>query len=141
MGPVALFLKKSPQTVSQVSLNGTGPHMEHGHLLNKITDVTIGPADILFLSLFLSAVAHLKLSTRATFIWIYALLMAALILVETVALPVPAWVPMGIAVLIANVRHARFTREEKYALIYGGGFALVLAAVMVVGTRHLLAAK
>ena len=68
----------------------------------------------------------------------FALLLAALAYVEITGAPVPALAPMGLAVILANARHARFTRQEKFALVYGTGFALVLAVLLVAGARGVL---
>lgn len=137
MGTVAVLLRKSPQTIANFSVGG-GPSLPAARPLPWISYVTIGPADVLFLALFLAAIVILRLSERATVAWMFALLATALVVVQLFALPVPALAPMGVAVLIANARHGRFTREEKYALVYGGGFALALAAILVIGARHVL---
>lgn len=148
MGTVAQLMKSGSNLIASVSV-GAGsslpaagsaaatmlrPVKQHPIL----SGVTIGPADVLFLALFLSAVALLRLSRRATFAWMYLLLVTALVIVETTGLPIPALAPMGIAVLIANARHAAFTRSEKYALGYGSVFAVICAALIIVGAQRLV---
>jgi hypothetical protein len=145
MGTVAQLMRSGSNLIASVSVGAGAPVAAAAGtparflLPPPLSGVTIGPADVLFLAVFLSAVIYLKLAERATFRWMFILLMLALTLVETTALPVPALVPMGVAVLIANVRYAAFTRDEKYALIYGTGFALMCAAGIIFMSRSLFA--
>ncbi len=132
MGTVAILLRKAPQTIAAVSVGGgAAPMPGLRPLPPPLSYVTIGPADVLFMAVFLSAIALLRLPERGTLIWLFSLLAGALTIVQLTGLPVPALVPMGLAVLIANKKHAAFTRDEKIALIYGSGFAIFLAAVLV----------
>ena len=138
MGTVRQLMDKGSNVIAAVSVGAGTPNLPQmmGKTYRILSGVTIGPADVLFLALFLSAIFLLRLSAKATFLWMFALLVSALILVETTAIPVPALVPMGIAVLIANGRHAAFTKEEKIALIWGSLFAVVCAVLMIVGARY-----
>ena len=140
MGTVAQLMKTNSKLIAAVSLGGSNqssatmaelPSWMRQRSVEPITGVTIGPADILFLALFQAAVHHQRLSARATFWWMFGLLMLALALVETTSLPVPALIPMGIAILIANARHAAFSKTEKRDLVIGGFFALFCAALIV----------
>jgi membrane-associated protease RseP (regulator of RpoE activity) len=145
MGTVAVLMKSNSNIIAAVSV-GAGslpaPSGQTGVILKQvdpISAVTIGPADVLFVALFLSAIYQLNLSRRATFTWMFALLGIALIIVQTTSLPIPALAPMGIAVLIANLSHAAFTAQEKRDLKIGAAFAVFCAALMVIGARTLLA--
>lgn len=140
MGTVAQLMKSGSNVIAAVSVGaGSVPSgMPDVKTYPLVSGVTIGPADVLFLALFLSAVYAMRLSRRSTFAWMYVLLMLALVIVETIGLPIPALVPMGIAVLIANARHGAFTRAEKYALAYGGAFAILCAALIIYGSRRLV---
>jgi PDZ domain len=71
--------------------------------------------------------------------WTVGLLALALVIVETTALPIPAWVPMGIALLIANYRYAAFTKQEKRDLWIGAVFAVFCAGLIIVGARKFFA--
>ena len=141
IGPVAQLMKSKSNIIAAVSL-GAGtqvatnvpnlPAWMRGHpAAEPITGVTIGPADVLFLALFQAAVYQLRLSSRATFWWMFGLLMLALALVDVTSLRVPALVPMGVAVLIANARHAAFTKTEKRDLVIGAVFAVFCAGIIV----------
>ena len=148
MGTVAQVMKQNSGSLIATASIGAGSQgapppfpgmVSHGPaIVPPLCSVTIGPADVLFLALFLGAVIELRLGKRATFAWMFGLLWAALILVQTTGLPIPALAPMGIAVLIANVRYAAFAREEKFALLYGGVFALICAGFIIWGSQKLI---
>jgi hypothetical protein len=149
MGTVRQLQSSGSNLIALVSVGAGAPPSSLPGVVKSfpiLCGVTIGPADVLFMAFFLSSVALLprlrsawNLSGRRTFVWMYGLLFAALVLVETTALPVPALVPMGVAVLIANARHAAFTPQERRDLWIGGGFALICAILMIVGARTLAA--
>ena len=149
MGTVAQVLKSNSNIISAVSVGAGGnvPVPPWVKSVPLVSAVTIGPADVLFLAMFLAAVAQLPrlkpewaLSLGRTVRWMYALLFAALVLVETTSLPVPALVPMGLAVLIANVRHGAFTKQEKRDLWIGAVFA-ILCSFGIVAYGKFFAAK
>lgn len=138
-GTVAVLLSRAPDVITRLSINGGIPLATGALGPPPLSSVVIGPADPLCLALFLSAVVSLRLEERATLIATYAALLLALIVVQLAPVPIPALAPMGAAVIAANIGHARFTRAEKFALMYGSVFALVLAVGMVVGARTVLA--
>ncbi len=140
MGTVKQLMSSNSNLIAAVSVGAGAPASNlPGAPTFKLPDplsaVTIGPADVLFISLFLSSVFLLKLSWRATQIWMFGLLLLALVIVEFFALPIPALVPMGIAVLIANWKHAAFTPTEKRDLLIGGVFAVFCAVLMIIWAR------
>jgi hypothetical protein len=142
MGTVAQLMKANSGLIAAVSV-GAGSNVVNGpgmpsKLPEPLSGVTIGPADVLFLALFLSAVYQLRLSPRATFAWMFTLLLTALVIVELFGLPIPALAPMGVAVLIANARHAAFTPTEKRDLIIGAAFAVFCAVLIIFGSRLLI---
>ncbi len=144
MGTVAVLLKNNSRIVTAFSVGGGvagGPPLSRPGFAPPpppLTGVTIGPADVLFLGLFLSAIAYLRLSERATLVWMFGLLTLALVFVELRGLPIPALAPMGVAVLLANARHAAFSRQEKRDLAIGATFAVFLAGLLVAGARGIL---
>ena len=149
MGTVAQVLKSNSNIIAAVSVGAGGnvPAMPGMRSVTLLSGVTIGPADVLFMAVFLASVAQLprlraewNLSLSRTSGWMYGLLFAALVLVETTSLPVPALVPMGLAVLIANFRQAAFTRQERRDLWIGAAFAL-LCSVGIIAYGRFFAAK
>jgi hypothetical protein len=148
MGTVAVLMTANAALISAVSVGaGAAPAMptlpfhplHAGRLLpveEPLSRVTIGPADVLFMAVFLSAVHRLGLARKATFGWMFGLLGLALVIVQVFAVPIPALAPMGIAVLIANARHAAFTNQERRDLKIGAVFAAFCATLMVAGARR-----
>ena len=157
MGPVAHLLRGGDSgIIAAVSVGAGAPRTDlpSSRSVPLLSGITIGPADVLFIALFLAAVVLLERkpvgettggaaagSARRTFWWIFGLLALALTLVEFTALPVPALAPMGVAVLIANFRNGAFTTREKKDLAIGGVFALFCAALIVVGANRLSPVK
>ena len=145
MGTVAVLMKSKSNIIAAVSVGAgamptnAGPAAVALKQYDPISAVTIGPADVLFVALFLSAIYQLRLSRRETFIWMFSLLGIALLVVQITSLPIPALAPMGIAVLIANIAHAAFTKQEKRDLKIGAAFAVFCAALIVIGARTFLA--
>ena len=153
LGPVAHLLKSgNGGIIAAVSVGAGTPrtYFTSTKSIPLLSSVTIGPADVLFLAFFLSAVVILQSkpmgeeqggahpgSERRTFWWMFGLLCLALALVEFTALPVPALAPMGIAVLVANARNAAFTQREKRDLGIGAIFAVFCAALIVFGATRL----
>jgi hypothetical protein len=147
LGPVAQLLKGGQAPlIAAVSVGAGAPHPVGvaGRSIPLLSGVTIGPADVLFIAIFLGSVWLLESkpvgterggaqpgSEKRTFWWIFGLLALALVLVEVTALPVPALAPMGVAVLIANWRNRAFTPREKRDLAIAAPFALACAALIV----------
>lgn len=142
LGPVAKLMESNSPLIQAVSV-GAGSAVApatggFGRAIRVLSAVTIGPADVLFLAIFLSSVALLwrrhefRLPTeRATIAWMFGLLMLALVLVEFGVRAVPALAPMGLAVIAANIRHCDFTPREKRDLLIGGAFAAFCALLIV----------
>ncbi|MBC7808898.1 MAG: PDZ domain-containing protein [Akkermansiaceae bacterium] len=132
MGTVAALTATGSQIISMVSVGaGTSLPQTANKTWAIISGVTIGPADVLFLSVFFASVFLLKLESKASFNWMFALLLAALLEVEWIGFPFPALAPMGIAILIANGKHAAFTERERRDLVIGAAFAFACAAFIV----------
>lgn len=145
LGPVAKLMEANSPLIQAVSVGAgaTGMRAGFGKMVPFVSSVTIGPADVLFLAVFLGSVVLLGrtppflLPTEArTRRWMFGLLFAALVLVEFGVRAVPALAPMGLAVIAANIRHGAFTAREKRDLWIGGAFALACAVLIVlVGPR------
>lgn len=132
MGTVAVLTQAGSSLIAAVSV-GAGVSLPQSGVKTWtiITNVTIGPADVLFLSVFFASIYLLRLEGAATFRWMFGLLLLALCEVEWIGFPVPALAPMGVAVLVANAKHARFTAQEKRDLVIGAIFAAMCAAFIV----------
>ena len=149
VGPVRALLETRSPLISAVSVGAgaaASPGGWGGRTVQLISSVTIGPADVLFIAVFLSSVAVLARhptfqlrSERSTFWWMFSFLFAALIAVQLGVRAVPALAPMAAAVLVANVRYAAFTRQEKRDLLIGGGFAAICAGLMIWQGQRIMA--
>jgi hypothetical protein len=151
VGTVALAMQHDPSLISLVSVGAGSPKqaaMAGSRSVALLSAVTLGPADILMPALFFGSVAQFpklkaewQLSLPRTFWWMFVLLSAALVLVETTGIPIPAWVPMGIAILIANSRHAAFTKDEVRSSWIGAGFAILCALGIILMARRYFASQ
>ena len=149
VGPVRALLETRSPLISAVSVGAgaaASPGGWGGRSVQLISSVTIGPADVLFIAVFLSSIACLARhptfqlrSERTTFWWMFTLLFAALVSVQLGVRAVPALAPMAAAVLIANVRYAAFTRQEKRDLAVGGAFAAICAGLMIWQGQRIMA--
>lgn len=87
----------------------------------------IGPADFLFMGMFFVAVFRFGMRSKETFRW----LLVALALYIPLALllgPVPLLVPIGLAVLIVNLREFKMNTEEKIstAIVAAIGIGIIV---------------
>lgn len=87
----------------------------------------IGPADLIFVTTFFALLFRFQMQIRKTVAW----LIPVLILYMGVALmgmPLPALVPIGLTVLLVNIREFKFARDEKIGLALVSVLAVGLAA-------------
>jgi hypothetical protein len=89
----------------------------------------VGPADFLFLGMFFVALYRFEMRTSATFKWLLVALAIYLPLVLVVG-PVPLLVPIGLTVLLVNIREFKMTLEEKVstAVIAAIGIGIIVFA-------------
>lgn len=105
----------------------------------------VGPADYLFLSMFLVSLFRFNMRTRETFRWSVPVLCGYLLFVlfaGAVRLhlgPIPLWalpalVPIGLVVLVVNRKEFHLARDEKIAtyVIAIGGSAFVIWSIFFV---------
>ncbi|MGV3723249.1 MAG: hypothetical protein ACO1SX_20305 [Actinomycetota bacterium] len=79
----------------------------------RLTTLTIGPADFLFLGLFLMCAARFQMGLRKSAVLVAVVLAASLVAVQAdVFQAVPALAPMSLAFVIANWRRFRLSRQE-----------------------------
>jgi hypothetical protein len=89
----------------------------------------VGPADFLFMGMFFIALHRFGMRTKETFRWILVAL-AIYIPLAFIVGPVPLLVPIGLTVLLVNIREFKMTTEEKVstALVAIIGVAIVAYA-------------
>lgn len=108
-GPVASAMKHAPEIVSAVSAPipkaGTGAF---------VPAVMMGIGDPLFMAVVFAAVHRLGLNPRRNFAFVFCVMTIAMIAVMMHALPyLPALVALAIAVVAANWREFKLSRQEK----------------------------
>jgi hypothetical protein len=129
IGPTSHFLATVPEVVQRVSAQMPLPRSYHG-----AAPSFIGPADFVFLAVFFGAIYRLKMEAARTFWFTTFLLSAAMLVVMLVEqVPgIPALVPMGIAVVAANFRHFKLSKQEKWSV-------LIVSTILVLSLSiHLL---
>jgi len=130
LGPTRLALDKVPDLVTRLSIklpqvgSATGPEGAAGlvHL------ATMGPGDLVFLSLFFVAAVRFGLSLRRTFTTIFILVALGVGTVVVVpAMPaIPVLPFMAVGFLIANRGAFRLTAQERASLLIAAAFVVVL---------------
>ena len=92
----------------------------------------IGPADFLFMGMFFVALFKFSMRTTETFRWLLVALAVYLPLVLVLG-PIPLLVPIGLTVLVVNIREFKLNKEEKVSTI---AVALIgIAIVAFAATR------
>ncbi len=90
----------------------------------------VGPGDALFLGFFFATVLRFGMNARGSFWLTYTLLtISMLIVLSPLPINIGALMPMGVAMIIANFRYFKFTREESFAMLYAGVIVLAAAAL------------
>lgn len=122
------LLPKIGAQIPQVSTRSTGTHLPPAAFA--------GPADFVFLAMFMIALYRFGLKGRETARVVVPVLIAYMLIVEAAHLALPALVPIGLCVLFVNFREFKLSKEEKQSTI---GLAVVGAFVlgwMFVKFRH-----
>ncbi len=125
-GFVKQQLERSPQMfqsmAGQIPAFTAGPakgHIEPG--------AYVGPADFVFLAMFMIALYRFDLRAKETARLIIPVLLVYMLVVVGWNLPLPALVPIGACVLIANGREFSLTKDEKQSTI---GLLVVVALLL-----------
>ncbi|MBW3625463.1 MAG: hypothetical protein KY468_18870 [Armatimonadetes bacterium] len=121
-GTTHQVIKNAPQIVERVSAKV--PSVSFGGIY--VPPTTIGPGDFLFLGIFFACMYRFGFDVKRTFWMFYVLLLVSLVLVNVFPIPIPALVPMAVAMLAVNWRKLRLSRAELYATAYVLAFLVVL---------------
>lgn len=136
-GPTKRVMEAAPQVLENVAMRV--PEVSSGPKEAPLAPVAlIGPADLVFVALFAAILHRFNLNSRGTLLWLAPSLAAYLLVVMVagdakigpVSLnALPALVPIGIVVLLTNVRRLRLTREEWALTALAGLLGLGLVAL------------
>jgi hypothetical protein len=117
-GFVHRTLVTAPQVVRTVSVPVRS-------VLPSIPLTTIGSGDFVFLALFFGVLYRFDMNVKWAF-WVgYALLLVSMLAVMLVG-PIPALVPMAIAVLVTNWNRFKLSRQEKASTAIVAGVLITL---------------
>ncbi|MEJ5170303.1 MAG: hypothetical protein WHU10_04890 [Fimbriimonadales bacterium] len=113
-------MEAAPQVLESVAMRV--PEVSSGPKQAPLQAVAfIGPADLVFVALFAAILHRFHLNSRGTLLWLAPALVAYLLVVmlagDTKIGPValnalPALVPIGLVVLLTNLRHLSLSRQE-----------------------------
>lgn len=132
-GPVAKVVAERPEILTSVALEvpmareavpGAAPRAP------RIEPFAyVGPADVFFSAMFFVALFRFEMRARETARWLVAALVAYLIVVM---LPIgmgmlPALVPIGLTVVLVNLREFQLLAQEKAMTAFVGAIAIALA--------------
>jgi len=133
-GPTHLALEKVPEVVARLSIklpqvgSAAGPE----GLAGLVHLATMGPGDLVFLSLFFAAAVRFGLNLRGTFAAIFALMAIGLAMLVTLPAfpPVPVLPLIALGFLIANRGQFKLTEaEQRYVVIAAVVVALLILAI------------
>lgn len=126
-GPVSSVIKHAPEVVSAVS--APIPQAGAGSF---IPATMMGPGDPLFIALIFAAVHSLKMDSKRNFIFIFAAMSLGMVAVLIGVLPfLPALTFLAAAVIFANYREFKLSRDEKISVA-------VVGAILIIFTFWLL---
>ena len=129
-GTTQHFIKNAPQVVEQVSAKM--PNVSFGGVY--VPPTMIGPGDFLFLGIFFACMYRFGFEVKRTFWAFYGLLLLSLFAVNLFPIPIPALVPMAVAMLAVNWHKMKLSRAEAFASLYALGFlALLLIGSVMFG--------
>lgn len=128
-GFTANMIAKHPNVVQSVSVSVP--------TVGSLYPMTImGTGDALFLGFFFATVIRFGMNGRGSFWLTYALLTLSMLLVLAYGFPIGALMPMGIAMLTANFRYFKYSREETFAMLYAGVIVIAGAVAFFAYTNR-----
>jgi hypothetical protein len=99
----------------------------------------IGAGDYLFLGLLFAALHAHRMNVRGAMRLIIPLVIVALWAITLGAPAMPGLLFIGLGAAIPNRAWFRFSRDEKFALAWAGGFVLILATAIGFSAKYIVA--
>lgn len=131
IGPLGRLIQSRPDIIEKVSVQMPSP-------VAAVSDTLIGMGDFLFLALYFAVLYRYSMNVKGAFWLVYVLLALSMIYTMFIGGAVPALVPMGIGILIANIKRLRLTRQESLSIIFTGT-ALIIILIAVTAFFHIKA--
>jgi hypothetical protein len=103
----------------------------------RLTTLTVGPADFLFLGVFLACVLRFDLGLRRNAIALAVVLAGSLMLVALTGISIPALAPMSLTFIALNWRKFKLTKQEVLStfVVLGLVGALFVGYFVMLGKR------
>jgi len=125
LGLTRMIIKSVPSMLPAIAVQI--PIASHQTTGEKISPGALaGPADFLFLAMFLIAIFRFNMQGRKTVLVVIPTLLAYMMLVSLVHTPLPALVPIGTVVLLVNWKEFRLSKDEVISTGVVGGLGLAL---------------
>lgn len=143
-GIVSQMMEKTPEIAEKAMTKGPLIGAASTSASNYAIPLpSIGVGDYLFTGLLLSVLIIHNLNWRAAMNWIAPLVCVTLLSISFGLIPgaLPGLVPIALGAAIPNLGVFRYTREEKFALVYAGVFVLILTGALYLGFQSLLPEK
>ena len=111
LGVTHMIIKRVPDVLPQIAIQiPVASHQTTGERISP--GALAGPADFLFLAMFLIAIFKFNMRGKHTVLYIVPTLLAYMLLVNVIKMPLPALVPIGIVVLLVNWKEFKLTKDE-----------------------------
>jgi len=129
-GPLRHILEKKPIIVEALAVQMPNP-------VPGMPGTMIGMGDFVFFALFFGVLYRFAMNVKGAFWLVYGLLTVSMLVVMKFGSALPALVPLGLAVVAANVRNFKLKREELLATVYVGAllFVFLLASAIYMHGR------
>jgi len=117
LGLTHRFIKSSPDTLAIIAAQV--PVASHGTSGNRVSPGALaGPADFMFLAMFLVAIFKHNMQGRRTVMVVIPTLLAYMLLVTVIHTALPALLPIGGVVLLVNWKEFQLSKEEKISTCF-----------------------
>lgn len=116
-GITGKVVREAPQMLSNFAVQI--PQVKAGPAKGSVDPGTLaGPADFVFLAMFMIAIYRFGMRGKQTAQLVIPVLLAYMFIVQTLSIPLPALVPIGACVMIANWGELKLTRDEKLSTVF-----------------------
>lgn len=119
-----VFLVLSPVGPTQYQLKVAPQVLQHiGYVIPKVSSeqpkigpvgayAYVGPADFIFMAMFFIVLFKYRMRVKETIIALIPTLVFYLLIVRLTGIPLPALVPIGLCVLLVNLREFKLAKDE-----------------------------
>ena len=117
LGVTNRLIRRMPDVLPAIAVQV--PHASHAASTHHITPGSLaGPADFLFLAMFLIALFRFNMRAKTTVLVVIPTLIIYMFLVTLLKSALPALVPIGLVVLIINWKEFKLTKDEKISTAF-----------------------